>query len=141
MDNFEKFIELETTLKNLHSLKFFATGPLAEIIINKNLYSGNNKEIKEFTDVVMEIDYKDYLFAGRPSLYARVVKDIYREKDDEVVLQRLSRLKYFILEHKDSLINVDNELEIKKKVQRKNKVKKKNNQILEWSSIINPKED
>lgn len=82
MKYIQDFLELnvdELNEEEIEKLLFLSIGVLSEIILEQKYYS-QNKELKKFTNEVLTQDYKDYLFESRPTLYARVIKDLRRSK-------------------------------------------------------------
>lgn len=128
---FNYFISILPSKKNVDDLILQSTAPLAIIILTKEFYQ-NNKDLKLFVTEYLKEDYKDYLFAGRPALYARIIKDIVREENIEKNLIKMKNIQKFLL--------ANNEFKDKKiKDDKKNTPQKNKNTIENWSRIINPK--
>ncbi|MFT8425694.1 MAG: hypothetical protein ABF630_09555 [Liquorilactobacillus sp.] len=94
---------------------------LAIIIFTKEFYDHNDK-IKQFTKVYLKTEYKNYLFASRTSLYARIIKDFYINT---------SKIDFF-------KISID--LFLKDKIHiAHSKTKSSQKKIIEeWRNVINP---
>lgn len=127
----KRFLSLKVNKKNLESLKFIVPGILAYIIINKELYS-KNSDLKSFTKNYLNEDYKDYLFKSRTTLFARVVKDIIREKEDDISLKKISNIQNFLFER-----TVQNS----KQNTRNTKIPKSQDILKNWSEIIYDNKD
>lgn len=135
MEKYKHFMRLKLKPDNLNAALELAPGVIADIIFTKNYYN-RNKDLKEFTLKVLNKDYKDYLYKSRTLLYARIVKDLYREEDTDLLLESLYNIQNFISNEKD--VNIE---DVKQSTNIKVSHKKSNHQkvINEWRSIINPK--
>mgnify|MGYP000184638519 FL=1 len=84
--------------------------------------------------------YRDYLFDGRPMLYARVVKDIFKDSkkdEEEFTKNKIKKLKNIQKFLKDKV----NDNEINSEIYPNSLTKKsKNNSIDGWRKIINSRE-
>ena len=134
MTDYKKFIYKEVSIGNIDDLIFECTGPLAKIILTKEFYSGRNIELKDFTKDYLNEDYREYLFQGRPMLYARVVKDLFSnaksddKSDKNKSIEKVRNIQRFLSENR--IISKTEDLP---------KQKIKQDPIDGWRSIINPK--
>ena len=129
-----KFIYKEVNVNNIEDLVFECTSPLAKIILTKEFYSGRNIELKDFTENYLKEDYKDYLFHGRPTLYARVIRDLFdnsKNNDESKKNKSIDKVK--------SIQRFLNEKNMVSKNSERPKQKTKQDPIDGWRSIINPK--
>lgn len=139
-NNYEDFISQNINEANLDKSILACTAPLAEIILTKKFYSGRNSELKDFTINYLDENYRDYLFDGRPMLYARIVKDIFKnsKKDEEEFtknkIKKLKNIQKFLKDKaKDNGINSE--------IYSNSLTKKaKDNSIDGWRKIINSRE-
>ncbi|MGM0320768.1 hypothetical protein IGI82_001901 [Enterococcus sp. AZ067] len=130
MSNYPVYLKKEYSKSNQNEALFMICGVLARIIFTKDYYE-KNIDLKNFTNKILKKGYKDYLFSNRNALYARVLRDIYKENEEkqlETINQILEFIKEVPSEKKD-----DNS----KKIKETTKNQKSN--IKSWSDIINPK--
>lgn len=120
--------------ENIELIKYACTAPLAEIILTKKYYI-SNIELKNFTSQYLNEEYKDYLFAARPALYARVIKDIFKveEKDYPKILSKAEAIKRFIDER-----NENNKYEKKENAKIEKSKNTQKSTLKEWSKLIYP---
>lgn len=88
MKYIQDFLDLNVDELNedeIEKLLFLSIGVLSEIILEQKYYS-QNKELKSFTNDVLTQNYKDYLFDSRPTLYARIIKDLRKSKSNNLEL-------------------------------------------------------
>lgn len=132
MDTYKKYINKKYTSNNIQEGLFIIPGILSNIIFTTN-YFKRNFDIKEFSTNVLQEDYKEYLFQSRTALYARIIKDIIREKDEKKTINKINSILKFILDS-----NLENDSSNNKT--QKNKITKSKIQtdILGWVNVINP---
>ncbi|MFH7820563.1 hypothetical protein [Neobacillus thermocopriae] len=144
MNYIKNFLEInseEPTEEVIESLLFLSVAVLSEIILER-LYFDKNKDLKEFTSEVLLESYKDYLFDSRPSLYARIIKDLrtYRKENKEHFIQLERNIQNFlsIKYHERLLPNTVKEKSTESiRNEEGKKQKNGNKQVIEgWRSII-----
>lgn len=139
-NKYDDFISQNINEVNLDESILASTAPLAEIILTKKFYSGRNIELKDFTTNYLNENYRDYLFDGRPMLYARVVKDIFKDSkkdEEEFTKNKIKKLKNIQKFLKDKV----NDNEINSEIYQNSLTKKsKDNSIDGWRNIINSRE-
>ncbi|MDY0404161.1 hypothetical protein P5G51_000945 [Virgibacillus sp. 179-BFC.A HS] len=107
MDFVKEFLEIKSTDSDeelTDALLFLSVAVLSEIVLDK-VHFKRNKDLKVFTNDVLLTNYKDYLFDSRPTLYARIVKDLrtYRVKNPGHFLRLENNIQQFLsLKHKET---------------------------------------
>jgi hypothetical protein len=136
---FHEFIKTQVTANNMADVSFLLYGILAEVIFERGYFS-KNSDIKTFTSDILQEDYKEYLFASRTSLYARIVKDMKLNiiNDTDKFLQKANNVKVFLKEHGEEAIRTNPTNEGSHTSKSKKKNTSKNDAIDEWRKIINP---
>lgn len=94
---------------------------LAVIIFTKEFFK-SNKELKKFTGICLQIEYKEYLFKSRTLLYSRVIKDFFLDENKKKFLRKQIDHFFDELAPEQSTRNKKNEQDV----------------IEKWSKIINP---
>lgn len=130
MNNYPVYLKKEYSKSNQSEALFMICGVLARIIFTKDYYE-KNIDLKNFTNKTLRKSYKDYLFGNRNTLYARVLRDIYKE-DEEKQLETINQILDFIKENSSDEVG-----ENSKKTKETTRNQKSN--IKSWSEIINPK--
>ncbi|MBH0167569.1 hypothetical protein IHV12_21920 [Fictibacillus sp. 7GRE50] len=135
-NKFQEYINIQITKNNINDISFLLYGILAELIFERNYFS-KNSDIRSFTKEILQEDYKEYLFASRTSLYARIIKDIKLNalNDKYKFVQQANNIKLFL--QKSNVINekFSPEQTNGNKIKKKNSVK--SDPIEEWRKIIN----
>lgn len=137
-NRFNEYIRTPINKQNADEISFLLCGIIADLILGKEYFT-RNIEIRTFTTNILDEEYKDYLFASRTALYARIIKDLKVSilNDPDEFVKRASNIKQFIEERKSK---GDTQLEM---TQNKEEAKKRRNKrvdpIDEWRKIINPK--
>lgn len=143
MNYIREFLEINSEDSNeevIENLLFLSVAVLSEIILEK-LHFEKNIDLKEFTTEVLLESYRDYLFDSRPTLYARIIKDLrtYKKKNIGHFIQLERNIQNFL--------STKNNLESNAEIQNKNKKgnrngegkkqKNGNKEVIEgWRSII-----
>ncbi|EGP4907480.1 hypothetical protein [Enterococcus faecium] len=130
MSNYPVYLKKKYSSSTQTEALFMISGVLAQIIFTKYYYD-KNIDLKNFTSEILKRNYKEYLFSNRNTLYARVLRDIYKE-DEEKQLETINRILAFIYRE------TDKDLGIRTKKNNESTKNQKSN-IKSWSEIINPK--
>lgn len=129
---FPSYLKYKYTKTTLEEGLFMIPGVLSQIIFTKD-YFEKNSDLTEFTNKILLKEYKDYLFKNRNALYARVLRDILKEQEED---------QLFLI---NNILRFVYESSLKRKTDQENNVdenfKKENKSVIKsWSDIINPKE-
>lgn len=105
---------------------------LSIIVFSKEYYS-HNDELRQFTENVLNINYKDYLFKSRTLLYSRIIKDFYINNQD--VKSLVIKINDFIERESD---NNNNRMKNHQITKISNSKKKDSQQdiIKKWRNVI-----
>ncbi|WP_088815765.1 MULTISPECIES: hypothetical protein [Listeria] len=122
-----EFINTDAGEENISNLYFLLPGVLAEVILTKKYYQ-KNIELKSFAAEVLKKEYLDYLFAARPAVYSRIVRDLIKLRDEnkKEAFKVIKNIQKFV----ESFEVESNQSKLKKKT---------SDPIDEWRNIINPK--
>ncbi|AWI12644.1 hypothetical protein CQJ30_11070 [Caldibacillus thermoamylovorans] len=131
MDIKQEFLNINITKNNSEVVLLLCTAVLSEIILNRHGIYTKNDYLKNFTTEVLEKEYKDYLFSARPTLFARIVKDIREHQIKEVnkFVKIAKNIQAFL---KDSEKNESDDVNKQKGKQRKDK----KDVIDAWRAVI-----
>lgn len=135
--SYNNFISQNIDELNINEAILACTAPLAEIILTRKYYSGRNSDLKDFTLNYLIEDYRDYLFDSRPMLYARIVKDIFKQPKKEEIefnkkkIEKLKNIQMFLKENNNEIFSDKSSNPVTKKSQ--------SNSIDGWRKIINPR--
>ncbi|WP_282035157.1 hypothetical protein [Metabacillus indicus] len=143
MNYIKNFLEINSEESNeevIESLLFLSVAVLSEIILER-LHFEKNKDLKEFTTEVLLESYKDYLFDSRPTLYARIIKDLrnYKKDNKDHFIQLERNIQNFLSIKYNGDFDLDQHN--KNKIGHRNEDDKKskggNKEVIEgWRSII-----
>ncbi|WP_201714678.1 hypothetical protein [Rossellomorea arthrocnemi] len=139
MNYIKDFLEINSEELNeeiIESLLFLSVAVLSEIILEK-LHFEKNKDLKEFTTEVLLESYKDYLFDSRPTLYARIIKDLrsYKKENKAHFMQLERNIQNFLSIKYKRDVNPQNKKSIRSDEEKK--LKSGNKEVIEgWRSII-----
>ncbi|MFL1674439.1 hypothetical protein [Paenibacillus dendritiformis] len=142
MKYINEFLELNSKEDDdVEKMLFLSIAVLSEVILDKK-YFANNKDLKFFTNEVLEQDYKEYLFDSRPALYARIIRDLRTSKAKD--LGNFKKIEEMIQEFIASYpkvedrTSVDNNENSKRLTSKKTKTNPK--VISDWRSVIESEE-
>ncbi|MCU5461181.1 hypothetical protein OCA96_16125 [Bacillus cereus] len=131
---------VESDEELIESLLFLSVAVLSEIILER-IYFEKNIDLKQFTTDVLLESYKDYLFDSRPTLYARIVKDLRKYKKDnrEHFLKLEKNIQHFLSTkyNEEFETGVDEENKKDTLVEKNQKQRSTNKKVIDdWRSII-----
>ncbi|MGE6833654.1 hypothetical protein ACQKGA_28280 [Priestia megaterium] len=142
MNYIKDFLEMksvESSEELTDTLLILSIAVLSEIILER-IHFGKNKELKQFTTDVLLESYKDYLFDSRPTLYARIVKDLraYKKDNREHFLQLEKNIQQFLAaRYNEELEKINEEKEKSTMIGKDRKQKSSNKKVIDdWRSII-----
>ncbi|MED4526061.1 hypothetical protein P9257_18035 [Bacillus velezensis] len=143
MNYIRDFLEINSVESNeelIETLLFLSVSVLSEIVLDR-MHFKKNKDLKQFTTDVLLESYKDYLFDSRPTLYARIVKDLraYKKNNKEHFLQLEKNIQHFLsTKYNEEFEEEVDEENTKSTHAEKNKKQQSSNKkvIDDWRSII-----
>jgi hypothetical protein len=142
-NKFHEYINTQIKESNPGEVSFLLYGILADLIFEREYFT-KNRDIEKFTTDILQEHYKEYLFASRTSLYARIVKDIKLNinNDKEKFIKKATNIKGYLREQEkidkenDDITTIGlSESTLKRKTSGKS------DPIDEWRKIINSKKE
>ncbi|MCY7711886.1 hypothetical protein MH052_02675 [Bacillus altitudinis] len=140
-ERIKEYINIPISKKNTSEVSFLLYGILADVIFERYYFS-KNIDIQYFTTKILQENYKEYLFASRTSLYARIIKDmkVNITKDTNKFLQNANNIKVFLQDRVNMEdLNTNSSNNTTETISSKRKRNSNNDPIDEWRKIINSK--